>query len=85
MLLSLKIEPIQITHHPKKSNLDKLAKFKKNNPEYICVYANINADTEQKTLHGSIKKILHNDVELEHQIGYKFLNFILGNDTDVKI
>ena len=69
----------------KKSNLDKLANFKKTNPEYICVYANINADTEKKTLQGSIKKILHNGVELEHQIGYKFLKFILGNDTDVII
>lgn len=32
----------------KKTNLDKLAKFKKNNPEYTCIYANINADTEKK-------------------------------------
>jgi hypothetical protein len=69
----------------KKTNFDKLAKFKKNNPEYLCIYANINADTEQKTLHGSIKKILHNGVEIEHQIGYGFLKFILGDNTDVII
>jgi len=69
----------------KKSNLDKLAKFKKNNPEYVCIYANINADTEQKTLHGTIKQILHNDVEIEHQIGYEFLKFILGDDVDLII
>ncbi len=69
----------------KKSNLDKLANFKKNNPEYICVYANINADSEKKTLQGSIKKIFHNGLELEHQIGYEFLKFILGHDTDVII
>ena len=69
----------------KKSNLDKLANFKKNNPEYICVYANINADTEKKTLQGSIKKILHNGLELEHQIRYEFLKFILGHDTDIII
>lgn len=69
----------------KKSNLDKLSNFKKNNPEYICIYANINADTEEKTLQGSIKKILHNGVELEHQIGYEFLKFILGHDTDLII
>jgi hypothetical protein len=69
----------------KKSNLDKLSNFKKNNPEYICVYANINADTEKKTLQGTIKKILHNGVELEHHIGYGFLKFVLGNDTDVII
>jgi hypothetical protein len=69
----------------KKSNLDKLANFKKNNPEYICIYANVNADTEKKTLDGSIKKILHSGVEIEHQIGYKFLKFILDDNTDLII
>ena len=44
----------------KKQNLDKLSKFKKDNPEYICIYANINADTEEKTLQGFNKKIQHN-------------------------
>ena len=67
----------------KKSNLDKLAKFKKYNPDYVCIYANINANTEKKTLQGSIKKILHDGVEIEYQIGYEFLKFILGNDTDL--
>ena len=67
----------------KKSNLDKLAKFKKHNPDYVCIYANINADTEKKTLQGSIKKILHDGVEIDHQIGYEFIKFILGNDTDL--
>lgn len=66
----------------RKSNLDKLAKFKKHNPDYVCIYANINSDTEKKTLQGSIKKILHDGVEIDHQIGYTFLEFILGNDTD---
>ena len=69
----------------KKSNLDKLANFKKNNPDYICIYANINADTEEKTLTGSIKKILHNGQELEHQVGYAFLQFMLTHDTDTII
>jgi len=67
----------------KKSNLDKLSKFKKENPDYVCIYANINADTEKKTLQGSVKKILHDGVEIEHQIGYEFLKFILGNDTEL--
>jgi len=67
----------------KTSNLNKLYKFKESHPDYICIYANINDDTEQKTLNGNIKKIIHDDgVELEHQTGYKFLKFILGNDTD---
>ena len=69
----------------KKSNLDKLTIFKKNNPEYVCIYANINSDTEKKTLQGSIKKILHNGVEIEHQVGYEFLKFILGDDIDLII
>ena len=67
----------------KKSNLDKLAKFKKHNPDYVCIYANINANTEKKTLRGSTKKILHCGVEIDHQIGYEFLKFILCDDTDL--
>jgi hypothetical protein len=69
----------------KKSNLDKLANYKKSNPDFICIYANINADTEKKTLRGSIKKISHNGVEIEHLIGYEFLTFILGGDTELVI
>lgn len=69
----------------KKSNLDKLARFKVTNPDYICIYANINAETEKKTVKGSITKILHNGVEIEHQIGHKFLKFILGDDMDTII
>lgn len=69
----------------KKSNLEKLANFKKNNPEYTCIYANINAETEQKTLQGLYKKISYNGIDIEHQIGYEFITFILGNDTDLII
>lgn len=66
----------------KKTNLDKLAQFKTAHPEYTCIYANINADTEEKTLKSSSKKFTHNGVELEHHVGYEFLKFILGSDTD---
>ena len=65
-----------------KSNLDKLSKFKKENPEYTCIYANINADTEKKTLQGFNKKISHNGVEIEHQVGFQFLKFIFGKKTE---
>jgi hypothetical protein len=61
----------------KKSNLDKLAIFKKCNPECICIYANINCDTEKQTMKGSIKKILHNKSEIKIHIGYEFLKYIL--------
>jgi hypothetical protein len=66
----------------KKSNLDKLSKFKKENPEYTCIYANINADTEKKTLQGSNKKIIHNGVEIEHQVGCQFLTSIFREKTE---
>ena len=66
----------------KKTNLDKLSKFKKENGEYICIYANINSNTEQKTLKGSNKKITHDGVEIYHQVGYEFLTFIFGEKTE---
>lgn len=66
----------------KKSNLSKLAKFKKDNIEYTCIYANINDDTAEKTLSGYIKKIKHDDVEIEHHVGHKFLQFIFGDDME---
>ena len=69
----------------KKSNILKLIKFKKENPEYRCIYANINDSTEKKTLNGYIKKRIHNGVEIEYHVGYEFLTFILGNDTDAII
>ena len=56
---------------------------KHNNPDYTCIYANINADTEKKTMQGCIKKMTHNGVEIEHHIGYEFLKFILGDDANL--
>jgi hypothetical protein len=69
----------------KKANMDKLANFKINNPDYTCIYANINDETEQKTLSGYIKTKIHNEVEIKHCVGYEFLKFIMGNDTDIVI
>jgi len=66
----------------KKANLDKLAKFKMENPEYRCIYANINEDTENKTLIGSHKIFQHDGVELEKYTGRPFIEFILDDNTD---
>ena len=66
----------------KKSNFDKLARFKKENPEYKCIYANINDNNEKKTLKGSKKFIKHNEVDIEHQVGYEFLKFIFEKKTE---
>jgi hypothetical protein len=85
IVIELKNRTNTDNHSSKKSNLQKLANFKKNNPEYKCIYANINDDTEKKTLKGSIKKIIYNDYEIEHHIGYEFLKFILNDDIDIII
>ena len=69
----------------RKANLDKLAKYKVENPEYTCIYANINANTEEKTMNFAKKIILHNGVEIEHRVGTEFLKFILGDDMDMVI
>ena len=69
----------------KKANLSKLAKFKKNNPDYRCIYANINDSTKNKTLKGFNKIIIHDGVVIEHHVGYEFLNFILENNTELII
>ena len=62
----------------KKSNLDKLANFKIKNPDYTCIYGTIN----EKTKNGSIKTILHNNVEIKHYSGLSLVKFILGDNTD---
>ena len=69
----------------KKTNFDKLAKFKTEHPEYTCIYANINDDTEEKSSQTTVKKFQHNGVELEQHIGYQFLTYIFGDDTNAVV
>jgi len=66
----------------KKSNLDKLSNFKKHNMAYTCVYACINADTEEKTVRGDNKLLYHEGVPLQHMVGKEFLKFIFGVNMD---
>ena len=69
----------------KKTNFDKLAQFKIEHPEYTCIYANINDDTEEKSLQSIIKKFHHNGIELEHHVGDQFLKYIFGDDTSAVV
>jgi hypothetical protein len=69
----------------RKTNLDKLAKFKHAHPTYTCIYATINSSTKKKTMNTSKKIIIHNEVELEHHVGYEFLKFMCGTETDTLI
>jgi hypothetical protein len=59
----------------KKSNLNKLAKFKMENKDYTCIYANINGKSKTKNIN-------HNGEEIVHMVGRDFLEYIFGNDTD---
>jgi hypothetical protein len=66
----------------RKTNLSKLAQFKRKYPDYTCIYANINDDTEKKTLTGAKKYIYVDNMELQHQIGMQFLKYIFQEDKD---
>jgi hypothetical protein len=65
----------------KKTNFDKLARYKKEHPDYQAIYGTINADTAEKTEKCGIKPNLHNDVELLQYTGMDLLHLILGENT----
>jgi hypothetical protein len=65
----------------KKSNFNKLTKFKNNNPLYKCIYAIINDKTEI----GKEEKIIYNNLEITYLSGNKLLDFIFGNNKDIII
>lgn len=58
----------------RKANNNKLAKFKKDNPDYKCIYGIIN----DKTAEGKHYKYIHDTQELEYMSGDIFLTFIFG-------
>jgi hypothetical protein len=60
------------------ANLDKLAAFKAANPDYTVFYGNVNDASEEATLRGSTKTIIHNGVEIVHYVGMDLFNLILG-------
>lgn len=72
-------------HSAKKSNMNKLAKFKRENPEYTCVYANINDSTEAKTMNSQPKTIVWEGAEIQVLTGTSLLRFIFGENVDAVI
>jgi hypothetical protein len=62
----------------KKTNLSKLAKFKKENPDYTCIYAVIN----DKTKEGKDDIIKHDEMEIRYLSGNSLLEFIFDADKD---
>jgi len=69
----------------KKSNLDKLSAFKQSNPDYTCIYANVNADDYEKTVRGMHKIIVHDGCEIHHMVGYELLKFMLGENSYLQV
>lgn len=80
IIIELKNRTNTDNYSSRKSNFDKLAKFKKENPEYKCIYANINEKTEKATLEGNYKIIIHNDEEIHIYTGFKFLELIFDKN-----
>ena len=83
VIIELKNRTNTDNHSSKKTNFDKLAKFKKENPEYLCIYATINADNKKKTVEGAIIKIIHNNEEIYQYTGYKFLKLIFEDNIEI--
>ena len=65
-------------HSARKSNLDKLAKYKKEHPEYTCIYGIINCNTKN----GKHMIIKHNNVNINYYSGDELLNFIFGDNKN---
>lgn len=83
IIIELKNRTNTDNHSSRKTNYDKLAKFKKENPEYLCIYATINADTKKKTFDGAIIKIIHNNEEIYQYTGFKFLELIFEDNIEI--
>jgi hypothetical protein len=85
IIIELKNRTNTDNNSSKKENFNKLALFKKNNPDYLCIYGCINENTKDKTLRGSIKKIKHNNQDIYIYTGYKLLQRILEKNTYIII
>jgi len=64
------------TYNSRKKTFDKLADYKNQNPEFTCVYANINGRTDVGTNHD----FYHNGQQLYQITGNELLEFIFGEE-----
>jgi hypothetical protein len=62
----------------RKTNLDKLYKYKIKNTDYTCIYGIIN----DKTKLGIIKDIDHNNIIIKYYSGQKLFEYIFEENTD---
>jgi len=62
----------------RKSNLDKLIKYKRNNPGFRGVYGIVN----DRIPNGICKKLFHDDEEIEYYSGDKLFTLVFGDRKD---
>jgi hypothetical protein len=60
----------------RKTNFDKLIRFKKANPDYTCIYGVIN-DINIKGIH---KVIQHEGIDIQYYSGDELLKYVFGKD-----
>jgi hypothetical protein len=66
----------------KKTNLDKLVKFKSQNPDYTCVYGHVNISSKAKSPRkGYHKTIKHKGVDIEIYAGKDLFDFVFGDNA----
>ena len=65
----------------KKTNRDKLAAFKKENPEYLCVYGCINGSTSALTTNTRIKCVQHSGESIYEYTGMHLLRLVFGDNA----
>lgn len=66
----------------KKANLDKLVRYHRDHLEYKCIYGYINADSEEKTMKGSIEINKHDTIDIYHYVGMALLDFVFGENKN---
>jgi len=66
----------------RKGNMTKLAKFKEQYPEYMCIYAQINPPTE-RAFYSTIPKIIkHDGFEIYEYTGFEIFKLVFGDKAN---
>lgn len=81
LIIELKNRYNTDNHSSRKTNFDKLAKFKITNPNFQPIYGIIN----DKTLEGNVKEIEHNNICIKYYSGNQLFRLIFGDDHDIII
>ena len=67
----------------RKTNFDKLVRFKRKYSDYMCIYGNINDSKKINTLNGYRKIIIHDGIEIYQYVGMKLLELVFEDETEL--